>query len=572
MKLLLSLSLAFVSGFLYSEGIRFAVMGDRTGGHVEGVFEDALTRAQMLGPQFIINVGDLIEGYSEDESKIREEWNDILPYIRALSCPFFFTPGNHDITNEIQEKIYRELIGEPYYSFDRGGFHFIVLDNSRLESSLEYSPDQIEWLEEDLKKNTGAIQTFVFYHKPFWFETLSRGENEQLHDLFVQYGVDAVFTGHYHIYFSAEIDGIKYTGVGSSGAKSHLGILGPEYHFLLVTADKEGLNIAVISLDGVLSWDNVTVADIQFADRAINAGIQILDPLGIEQNFALKDAIARIAVRNLSNTQTILDTLKINVPEGWTASLIEKPLEIPPGDSTIFSVCFNLSGNLYPLPSLSLDYPVRKGMFFPLVKNISVRRSALCARAQDAVIIDGNIDELCWREPQRDFFSQGGVPSKTDGVEFYFAYDPENLYLSVKCDYDGPNTLITSGTERDENIFSEDCVGYFIMPDTSREVMYQIYCTPLGTIYDAILEKNTSGLYQGKTEWNCEMEWVVNLNDDCWIFEARIPISQLNCMSLESGKVMLLNFRRKQPCKEAYADWQTPIDFDPETFGLLHLE
>ncbi len=572
MKFALSITFVLASCLLYPDGIRFAVMGDRTGGHVEGVFEDALSRAQMLDPEFIINVGDLIEGYSEDESSIREEWGELMPYIENLSCPFFFTPGNHDISNDVQEKIYRELVGEPYYSFDRGRFHFVVLDVSRLDNSSEISSRQMKWLEEDLRKNSEAVQTFVFYHKPFWFETLSRGENEPLHDLFVEYGVDAVFTGHYHIYFSAEIDGIKYTGVGSSGAESHLGILGPEYHFLLVTADENSVNIAVISLDGVLSWDNVTVADIQFADEILNKGIQILDPLSVEQNLDVKEAFAKIAVRNLSNDMTISETLKINVPEGWTASLIEKPLEIGPGDSSVFSVCFNLSGNLYPLPSLSLDYPVRKDLSFPLVKNIGIRRSSLCTRAQDKMIIDGNIDELCWREPERDFFSHGGVPSMTDNTEFYFAYDFQNLYLSAKCDYEGPNTLITEKTERDENIFSEDCIGYFLMPDSGREVMYQIYCTPLGTVFDAIFEKNGYGSYEGKNEWNCEMEWAVNLCDDCWIFEARIPVSQFNGLSLETGKVMLLNFRRKQPYKEANADWQTPIEYDPGTFGILYFE
>ena len=42
--------------------IRFVVVGDRTGLARPGVFEQAVKQADGLKPEFIINVGDLIEG------------------------------------------------------------------------------------------------------------------------------------------------------------------------------------------------------------------------------------------------------------------------------------------------------------------------------------------------------------------------------------------------------------------------------------------------------------------------------------------------------------------------------
>ena len=41
---------------------RFVVVGDRTGNHVEGVYGEILDEVQRLRPDFVITVGDMIEG------------------------------------------------------------------------------------------------------------------------------------------------------------------------------------------------------------------------------------------------------------------------------------------------------------------------------------------------------------------------------------------------------------------------------------------------------------------------------------------------------------------------------
>jgi len=37
----------------------------------------------------------------------------------------------------------------------------------------------------------------------------------------------------------------------------------------------------------------------------------------------------------------------------------------------------------------------------------------------------------------------------------------------------------------------------------------------------------------------------------------------------EPGKKWKINFRRKQRRLDTVADWQVPIDYDPETLGFL---
>src|SRR5881227_2402728 len=49
---------------------QFAIVSDRTGGHRAKVFSRAVERLNLLQPEFVLTVGDLIEGYSEDKEKL----------------------------------------------------------------------------------------------------------------------------------------------------------------------------------------------------------------------------------------------------------------------------------------------------------------------------------------------------------------------------------------------------------------------------------------------------------------------------------------------------------------------
>src|ERR1700761_6957776 len=81
---------------------QFAVVSDRTGGHRDKVFSRAVLQVNMLQPQFVMSVGDLIEGYTSREERIKEEWDEFDGYVKKFEMPFFYTPGNHDLTNKLQ--------------------------------------------------------------------------------------------------------------------------------------------------------------------------------------------------------------------------------------------------------------------------------------------------------------------------------------------------------------------------------------------------------------------------------------------------------------------------------------
>ena len=96
---------------------QFAIVTDRTGGTRPGIFMDAVNKLNLMQPEFVMSVGDLIEGYTEDLVELEKQWDEFNGFIDKLKMPFFYVPGNHDITNSVMEKLWLEKFGRSYYHF-----------------------------------------------------------------------------------------------------------------------------------------------------------------------------------------------------------------------------------------------------------------------------------------------------------------------------------------------------------------------------------------------------------------------------------------------------------------------
>lgn len=66
---------------------QFAVVSDNTGGAYPGVFDMAMTKLNLMQPEFVMSVGDLIEGYSNDREALAAEWEEIDASIDKLTSP-----------------------------------------------------------------------------------------------------------------------------------------------------------------------------------------------------------------------------------------------------------------------------------------------------------------------------------------------------------------------------------------------------------------------------------------------------------------------------------------------------
>ena len=548
--------------------IRFAVIGDRTGGHTPGIYGQIVKEIERLKPDFVMTVGDMIEGYTEDTTVVNKEWKEYKSLLTPLTAPIYFTPGNHDIWDDTSLELYENHIGKPYYSFDIKNLHFIILDNSRWESSEELSEKQINWLISDLKKHKKAAYTFVFYHKPFWYETTAENESDTLHSLLRNFGVDAVFTGHYHIYFSGEYDEIIYTGVGSSGGGCDPGPTGLEYHFAWVTVDKKGISIALIKMGGVLPWDEVTASDLKFIDKIYLVGIDFEKPVCVKEDLTVADTKLVIEFNNLSPDFELEDTLHWEIPEGWFVEPENLHLKVKPGDSRTVEFKVKSEAKLYPVPVLSVHFPYAQGKNYELEKDLRIAREAYCYRAKTPPLIDGKISEPVWKNSVSRFFSPDGNPMSIDSVNFYFLYDEKNIYIAAYCKDLKIDSIAAGVTDHDGAVYGEDCVGYFFQPDIEKGIVYQIYFNPLGLVFDQKILVNLEAGFDADRTWNGTYEVKTIKGSDFWSIEACIPLDQFE-IAIKPGQKWGLNFRRKQKRFNSSADWQVPITYDPETYGFL---
>jgi len=196
--------------------------------------------------------------------------------------------------------------------------------------------------------------------------------------------------------------------------------------------------------------------------------------------------------------------------------------------------------------------------------------------AAGAPAIDGELDDACWREAATaDYFcAADGTACAIDPTTFYFAYDEGTLYVAARCEQEDMGALVVKGKERDDFVHTDDCVGFFFLPDPQENVFYQVYANADGVVYDiayAFAEPAELDT-EGAAAWNGDYEIATGRGDGYWTFEAAIPVASFGRDAIMAGDEWRINFRRKEQARGGSADWQYPIGFDPRRFGYLAFE
>ena len=269
----------------------FVVVTDRTGGERKGVFGPAMETVNLMQPAFVVSVGDLIQGYTEDRVKLQAEWDELDGFVETLDAPFFYTPGNHDYSNQVMADVWAERYGPSYYSFVYKDALFIVLNSALFDREGvaghgqrrgDWADDQgkqLAWLDETLAANDDVRWTFLMTHRPYWRKSWKRTEGEETaatgpwprHDGDVGEwerieamlaGRDyTAFAGHMHTYeYEADPEGPhshERIALATTGGVS--GMRGVDYgefdHFVWMTMTENGPVMANVLLDGVLPKD-----------------------------------------------------------------------------------------------------------------------------------------------------------------------------------------------------------------------------------------------------------------------------------------------------------------------------
>ena len=187
-----------------------------------GKLREAAKQFEQDKPAFVVELGDLID--AADSVEVEQSYLKTINREFSTICKErHYVLGNHCVDTLRKEEFLGGVEQEKsYYSFDRDGFHFVVLDSCFRSDGQPYGRKnsewtdtnipaaELEWLEGDLKVNDKLV--IVFAHQRLDVSN-NHGvkNNADVRTIFESSSkVLAVFQGHSHQNDLTEIGGIHY--------------------------------------------------------------------------------------------------------------------------------------------------------------------------------------------------------------------------------------------------------------------------------------------------------------------------------------------------------------------------
>ena len=206
--------------------VRFAIASDFHASDVPGGKERVETFIKAASDEnvdFIIELGDFCRLDSASQV-YRDVWN-------SFKGEKHHAIGNHDLDRySVDEYVVGMGMPNRYYSFDKGNFHFVVLDGNNYSDGEEIhhydhanygkyplsnhsymDKEQMEWLEKDLASTD--LKTVLLSHQN-GVEVRNILEKENKRAGFKK--VLLAFSGHNHSNYTKNINGITYMQINSA--------------------------------------------------------------------------------------------------------------------------------------------------------------------------------------------------------------------------------------------------------------------------------------------------------------------------------------------------------------------
>ncbi len=180
-----------------SDSVKFLVIGDSgTGDRYQYDVAAKIVEAHARFPfEFAIMMGDNIYGSEKAVDFVRKFETPYGPLLND-GVKFYASLGNHD---DPSQRFYQKfnMEGKRYYTFRKKDVEFFALDSTYM------APAQINWLRDELKRSD-AKWKIPYFHHPIYSSGEKHGSERDLQTLveplFLENGVDVVFSGHEHFY------------------------------------------------------------------------------------------------------------------------------------------------------------------------------------------------------------------------------------------------------------------------------------------------------------------------------------------------------------------------------------
>ena len=234
--------------------VKFLAMGDNgTGERPQYEAAETMAAALKLFPfDFAIMLGDNMYGSQRPADFVTKFERPYKPLLDA-GVTFYASLGNHDEQNN---RFYTpwNMNGERYYTYTKKNVRFFALDSNNMD------PKQVNWLRKELQTATEAWKVAYFHH-PLYSSAERHGSEidlrRVLEPLFVRYGVNAVFSGHDHVYERIRPQkGIYYFVSGAAGQLRRGDLQASrmmekgydlDLSFMLVEIDDDAMSIQAVS-------------------------------------------------------------------------------------------------------------------------------------------------------------------------------------------------------------------------------------------------------------------------------------------------------------------------------------
>ncbi len=420
---------------------QFAIVTDRTGGRRPGVFPIGIKKLNLLQPEFVMSVGDLIEGYTKDTVQINKEWEEFMGFIDMLEAPFFYVPGNHDITNQVLEDKWKELFGVSYYHFVYHDVLFLCLnseDNLRGAGRGTIDDEQFEYIKKTLAENSDVKWTMVFIHQPLWVQEDTKRWKDV--EKLLEGRKHNVFAGHYHRYWKSQRNNGRYIALATTGGGSPL--RGKAYgefdHVVWVTMTEEGPILANLFLDGI--WDENVVTD-ELVDLVRNRPFPVrMEPIYLEASHPERMTSIVRATNDSDGKMHVKLTGTANKELHY--QLEKTAFTVEPNDVVTFNLNLKnvnkeaIQDFTVVKVNVEITYEMKNtpDISFSSILNFKPFQKHRISRVPK-IKLDGNLKE--WKEARwKTIDAMDGAPFDYDGeddcsIKFATALDESNFYIAV---------------------------------------------------------------------------------------------------------------------------------------------